>query len=108
LSKTRICAYLDGKAWKKFMEICVRENESASGKIENFVIEYVIRHGPGNPVIPLDKFNDPVLRTCELCSRPANHLWNVLYISGKVLRSCKPCIEIRTQKKLVKKILHLA
>ena len=94
--------------WKTFIKICQREGESASQKIREWIEIYNRRHAPGNPIIPLDRFGARIVQNCELCGKASPNLWNVLYVSGKTLRSCKPCIDIRRPKGLVRKVLHLA
>lgn len=78
-----------------------------SDKLEDFMLEFVTRHEPGNPQLRLDRLISQATIKCELCGQPANHLWHVLYVSGKVLRSCKLCIEEKQGKRLVKKVLRL-
>ena len=42
--------------WKKFLEICERDNQSASELIRIWVEGYVIRKDPGNPQRPITAY----------------------------------------------------
>jgi len=70
---------VDPKLWKKFMEICRREKESASSKIQWWIAEYVRQHEPGNPQLRLDRIlaGEPrpgVPPKCRFCGQPATYI----------------------------------
>lgn len=66
--RTRVVFYADGKqyeiyapdhfkpTWKKFLEICGRDKQSASGLIRIWVEGYVHRKDPGNPQRPITAY----------------------------------------------------
>ncbi len=66
--RTRIVFYAEGKqheiyapdhfkyTWNKFLEICERDNQSASGLIRIWIEGYVTRKDPGNPQRPITAY----------------------------------------------------
>ena len=44
--------------YQKFKEICLREGVKVGDKLNEFLKEYIKVHGEGNPVHPLDKWQD--------------------------------------------------
>jgi len=72
MEKTRSTIYVDPTLWRKFRELCVREGESCSEKIEEWIREYVRQHEPGNPQMLITKFttgSEPTPQTCFLCGK---------------------------------------
>ncbi len=49
----------DQELYVKFKEICDRERCKIGSKLNEFIEDYVKKHGEGNPVYTLDKFQDP-------------------------------------------------
>jgi len=45
-----------GELWEEFKKICIREGESMSSKIYDFVRRYVEAHKEGNPQLVLNRF----------------------------------------------------
>lgn len=57
---TSISINMDKKdVWEKFKEIARRENKPISDLMTDMFVDYVKKHGEGNPVYPLDKWQDP-------------------------------------------------
>ena len=66
--RTRAVFYADGRqyeiyapphfksTWKKFLEICERDSQSASGLLRVWVEGYVHRKDPGNPQRPITAY----------------------------------------------------
>jgi len=54
--KKRSTVYVVADVWKKFRELCEKEGTSASQKIEEWVLQYVREHYPGNPQLTIPRF----------------------------------------------------
>ena len=68
------------ETWKKFIEICKREQESASVKIEEFVKDYVLKHDEGNPQLKVESFIEghkflPIMARLNLEFSCPKRLW---------------------------------
>jgi len=64
--------------WKKFMEICERDGQSASELVRIWVTGYVERKDPGNPQRPLTAYapgheDEQALRVQEVYARLKSH-----------------------------------
>jgi len=59
LLKKRVCVYISEAAWKQFIEVCKREGEAASNKLDKWIQRYVQIHRPGNPQLLLNTFLKP-------------------------------------------------
>jgi hypothetical protein len=67
--KIRVTIYVDEYHWRSFMDCCRREGDPASGKIDQYVSEYLAGHGQGNPQTLLDYAEKPkclpLWKTCR-------------------------------------------
>jgi len=55
----------DLETWRKFKEVCQREGESCSEKIEELIAAYVKKKYPGNPQAPIERYlTAPKLPDC--------------------------------------------
>ena len=52
--KARSTIYINPSTWKEFKEICTREGEAMSDKIEVWILQYNQKHRVGNPQLRID------------------------------------------------------
>ena len=57
--KERTCVNIEVAIWKKFKEICKREGETMSGKLEKFMQQYNQAHSIGNPQLTISAYAKP-------------------------------------------------
>jgi hypothetical protein len=65
--KTPVCFKVrDLESWRRFKELCEREGSSMSEKLEEWILQYVREHWPGNPQLPLSKWLEacPTKKIC--------------------------------------------
>jgi len=80
---------------KVAMELAKRENLNFSGLVKKALAEYIKRHYPGNPQLPLQKFlQAPVTANqCQVanCKKTAKYLINLINFEGeqKTFQVCK-------------------
>jgi len=91
---------------RAFKEICARNNKEISDILFEKVEEFLRKHNwpPGNSqtiLVPKQ------LLKCGLCNECFKHVWRVKYLSGKIIPSCKVCIEKKREKDLIRKVLGL-
>jgi hypothetical protein len=80
--------------WEQFKEICVREGESASQKIREFVERYVCVHAGGNPQQLIERYFGMIPNgECFFCRGQLPNLKKVEYISGLIAPTCPDCLE---------------
>ena len=92
--------------WDEFRAICLREGESASEKIREFIMRYVMVHSEGNPQLLLSKFMDDLPRSeCFYCHGHFEHLKRVKYKSGLVAPTCDVCLGLPAQANCVLRVL---
>jgi len=79
---------------KVAMELAKRENLNFSSLVKKALAEYIKRHYPGNPQLPLKKFllTPVILNQCEVanCKNPAKYLISLANFEGeqKTFRVC--------------------
>ena len=92
--------------WQEFREICLREGESASQKIREFIERYVMVHSEGNPQLLLSKFMDSLPKhECFYCHGHFERLKKVKYKSGLVAPTCEICLSMPAQANCVLRVL---
>ena len=64
------------ESYKKFKEICTREGVKIGDKLNEFIIEYIKVHGEGNPVYPLDKWQDQKFKAFPAFMERMTTTWN--------------------------------
>lgn len=88
MSKIRSTIYVEKEKWQKFKEICIREGEAMSEKIENWIQKYVGRHEKGNPQTRIDVIaleGGPRGPLCFHCREPAS---KVFFMESGKLYGC--------------------
>jgi len=65
----RSTIYISDILWNDFKEICDREGESMSEKIEDWVKNYVAVHKKGNPQMMLESFTEEKKEGCKFAER---------------------------------------
>lgn len=93
------------QVWRKFGEICDREDSSRSDKIRAFIARYVAVHAKGNPQLLLEKFIGDVHLKCFGCEGMFKNLTKVKFISGRIGGVCPICYEDYKNRQLIKKVL---
>jgi hypothetical protein len=85
--------------WDEFRLICLREGESASQKIREFIERYVMVHSEGNPQLLIEKFmKDLPQKECYHCKGHSTPLFKVKYISGLIAPTCQSCLNREREK----------
>lgn len=97
-SKIRGTLYITEAIWDTFQEICFREGESMSSKVEDFMFRYCDVHSPGNPQMRLDRYGALIKHECFWCHQSHEELFKVEYISGLVAPTCGYCLEQNKRK----------
>jgi len=109
--KTRTTFYIEPNLLKTFKQICQREDESMSRKIEQYIARYVAVHSSGNPQLHITKYLGKTQRkTCFFCQGRFPQLYKVKYVSGLVAPTCKVCLDENKAKgpfSTVKRVLGL-
>ena len=107
--KERTTLYLDSQLHKDFKEICVREEESMSKKVESWIARYVAVHREGNPqtlLFTLDFQNKK--KCCWVgCERQLSpsETTKVKFRSGMIGHVCDECLSyLKKKTEVVKKI----
>ena len=57
--KKRTCFHIEEATLNSFLEVCKREGEVASHKIEKFMLHYNQAHSRGNPQLTMVSYVDP-------------------------------------------------
>jgi hypothetical protein len=92
--------------WDEFRQICFQEGESASEKIREFIMRYVMVHSEGNPQLLLSKFMDDLPKSeCFYCHGHFEKLKKVKYKSGLVAPTCEVCLSLPAQKNCMVRVL---
>lgn len=65
----RSTIYISDILWTDFKEICEREGEKMSKKIEAFIADYVMVHKKGNPQMMLASFTEEKKDGCQFAER---------------------------------------
>lgn len=90
--KVRTTLYFENPTYREFKQICKREGEAVSGKIEDFMKRYIAAHSEGNPQLRLEKFTGQVKgKTCFFCQGRFPVLKKVQFISGLTAGVCENC-----------------
>lgn len=103
--KKRTTFYIEPNLHKAFKEICVRENEKMSEKVEKLIARYVAVHMKGNPQLRLEPFIGKTSHTCFRCEGKFPSLIKVKFISGLIKNVCRECLKVYREKNTVKKVL---
>ena len=103
--KKRICIYIESVIHDTFKEICIREGESISEKLQTFMTRYTAVHSLGNPQTMLNSFTSPTTRTCFRCEGRFLVLNKVEFLSGLEAGVCSECLRGYEDRGLVKKRL---
>jgi len=90
--KKRTTIYIDPNVHQAFQQICDREKESVSAKIEGFEARYVAVHMKGNPQLRLEPFFGDVKRKCFGCEGLFPSLQKIECISGLIIDVCSGCL----------------
>ena len=92
--------------WTEFRQICVREGDTASDKIREFIMRYVMVHSEGNPQLRLEKFmlNLPK-HEYFYCHGHFDRLKKVKYKSGLIAPTCDTCLSLPAQRNCILKVL---
>ena len=68
--------YLPNSLHTKFKEICVRESVPMGTKLQGFIIQYLKKHGEGNPNYELTKWEDPDFKMTPAFGESMVQKWN--------------------------------
>ena len=79
--------------WQEFRVICIREGTTASKKIVEFMVQYVMEHKKGNPQLLLEKFSGKAKQKCYRCDKAYPVLRKVEFVSGLKAELCAECLE---------------
>ena len=92
--------------WTEFRQICMREGDTASDKIREFIMRYVMVHSEGNPQLLLEKFmlNLPK-HECFYCHGHFDRLKKVKYKSGLIAPTCDTCLSLPAQRNCILRVL---
>jgi len=85
------------ETWQEFRSICVREGTSASKRLVAYIVDYIEKHGDGNPQTLLvhagKPRTQPRYKTCKSSSRELHNGQFYCYFTSfwRVAKACEQC-----------------
>ena len=107
LQRVRSTVYVQNNLWNDFNDICLREGESMSQKVEGFISRYVMAHKHGNPQTLLERYGGEAKQKCYGCKKWFSGLPKVLFLSGEKGFVCSSCKQDYQNRGLIRKVLKV-
>lgn len=101
--RSRTTLYILKEILNEFKEICVREGESMSQKVEQFMEQYNQIHRVGNPQMMLERFGVDVKLICFRCGGKFSSLIKVEFISGLTAMECPDCVKMDRERGVIRR-----